>query len=212
MSEPVPGDLRLGVVVLAAGAARRFGGGKLSAELDGRPLLQHVLDAVAVFEPAVTLIVLGPPSEANERLEAAISWRSELRVRNPAPERGLASSLQAGVAAARAVTPHLDGLFVVLGDQPRLSPPVLRTVAAAAARATIDGTSSSVFVPRYAQGGGANPALLLRAAWPLVDTLDGDTGMVGLIRGRPELVREVAVPGSNPDVDTPDDLAALTLR
>ena len=43
------------------------------------------------------------------------------------------------------------------------------------------------------------------------DTLAGDTGMVALIRARPELVREVPVPGSNPDVDTPDDLAALTL-
>jgi len=67
-------------------------------------------------------------------------------------------------------------------------------------------------VPRYAEGGGANPALLLRAAWPLVDELSGDTGMARLIRDRPDLVRELPVPGSNPDVDTPDDLAALALR
>ena len=212
MSEPVAAALRLGVVVLAAGAGRRFGGGKLSAELDGRPLLQHVLDAVAVFAPATTVVVLGPPSEANERLEAAINWRDELRVRNPAPERGLASSLRAGLAAARASTPALDGVFVALGDQPRLSSAVLGAVAAAAAEPISDGVVTSILVPRYAQGGGANPALLLRAAWPLVDGLAGDTGMGALIRARPELVREVPVPGSNPDVDTPDDLAALTLR
>jgi molybdenum cofactor cytidylyltransferase len=221
--EPVVAAQRLGAVLLAAGAARRFGGAKLVAKLDGRPLLQHVLDAVATLGPAATLVVLGPPSAANERLEAAISWRDEVRIRNPAPERGLASSLQAGVAAARGVTPALDGIFVVLGDQPRLSPMVLRALAAAAAdsatvsvarsAATISTgpPSTTIFVPRYAEGGGANPALVLRAAWPLVDALDGDTGMAALIRGRPELVREVPVPGSNPDVDTPDDLAALSL-
>jgi CTP:molybdopterin cytidylyltransferase MocA len=31
--------------VLAAGAGRRFGGTKQLADLDGRPLLQHAIDA-----------------------------------------------------------------------------------------------------------------------------------------------------------------------
>jgi hypothetical protein len=33
-------------LVLAAGAGRRFGGGKLLAELEGSPLLEHALAAV----------------------------------------------------------------------------------------------------------------------------------------------------------------------
>ena len=33
-------------VILAAGAGSRFGGGKIRAPLDGRPLLAHVLSAV----------------------------------------------------------------------------------------------------------------------------------------------------------------------
>ena len=208
--------LRLGVVVLAAGAGRRFGGAKLVARLEGRPVLQHVLDAVAALRPAATIVVLSPSSAATDALEAATIWRDETRTRNLAPERGLSSSVQTGLAVARAAAPALDGVFMVLGDQPRLSPTVLRALAAAAAHdpgsSSADRPSVSIIVPRYAEGGGANPALLLRAAWPLVDELSGDTGMARLIRDRPDLVRELPVPGSNPDVDTPDDLAALALR
>ena len=38
---------RVTAVVLAAGAGSRFGGGKLLASLEGRPVLQHVLDRLA---------------------------------------------------------------------------------------------------------------------------------------------------------------------
>ncbi|MEO8208036.1 MAG: NTP transferase domain-containing protein, partial [Chloroflexota bacterium] len=40
-------SLRSTAIILAAGRARRFGGGKLLATVDGSPLLQHVLDAVS---------------------------------------------------------------------------------------------------------------------------------------------------------------------
>ena len=159
------------------------------------------------FGPAATIVVLSPSSAATDALEAATIWRDETRTRNLAPERGLSSSVQTGLAVARAAAPALDGVFMVLGDQPRLSPTVLRALAAAAAHdpgsSSADRPSVSIIVPRYAEGGGANPALLLRAAWPLVDELSGDTGMARLIRDRPDLVRELPVPGSNPDVDTP---------
>ena len=79
------------------GAGSRFGGGKLLAPLEGRPVLQHVLDTLAVAGLEVVVIVLGEDAGAMER---ALQWRTERRVRNPDPLRGLASSLQVGLAAA----------------------------------------------------------------------------------------------------------------
>jgi CTP:molybdopterin cytidylyltransferase MocA len=66
-------------------------------------------------------------------------------------------------------------------------------------------------VPRYSgePAGVANPALLLRAAWPLVERLEGDRGMGPVIAANPALVLPVPIEGSNPDVDTPDDLRRL---
>jgi CTP:molybdopterin cytidylyltransferase MocA len=63
--------------------------------------------------------------------------------------------------------------------------------------------------PRYADGGGGNPVLLLREGIARVPRLDGDRGMGALLAAEPGRVWTVDVPGSNPDVDTPADLAVL---
>ena len=67
-------------VVLAAGAGSRFGGGKLLAPLEGRPVLQHVLDTLAAAGLASVVVVLGEDAAA---METALHWRTERRVLNP---------------------------------------------------------------------------------------------------------------------------------
>ena len=89
-------DLRLGALVLAAGAGHRFGGDKLIAELDGRPLLQHVLDTVTAVRPVVTLVVIAAGMRGMERL----AWHGARRLVNPEPERGLSSSVRLGLEAS----------------------------------------------------------------------------------------------------------------
>ena len=64
-------------------------------------------------------------------------------------------------------------------------------------------------VPRYVGGGGGNPVLVLRAGWPLVAEASGDRGLGPILAAHPELVAEVELGGSNPDVDTRADLAEL---
>ncbi|MEA2445246.1 MAG: molybdenum cofactor cytidylyltransferase, partial [Thermoleophilales bacterium] len=46
-------------IVLAAGAGTRFGGRKQLAELDGRPLLEHALEALESAPVADRIVVLG---------------------------------------------------------------------------------------------------------------------------------------------------------
>ena len=67
----------------------------------------------------------------------------------------------------------------------------------------------SVVVPRNAAGGGGNPALVRRAAWHLAVAVRGDRGLGPMLADRPDLVLRVDVAGSNPDVDTAQDLEAL---
>jgi molybdenum cofactor cytidylyltransferase len=192
--------MKVVVVVLAAGASRRFGSPKLLAPLDGRPLLQHALDGVAAAGLDDVVVVLG---EGHAAVEAAIAWRGERWRVNPRPEDGLSSSLRIGLDAA-AEDPAADAVLVVLGDQPSLRPDVLSAVVDAAA-----GTDRPIVRVRYADDAAPNPVLVRRPAWALAAGLDGDRGLGPLLDRRPDLVAEVPVAGRNPDVDTPDDLARL---
>ncbi len=191
---------RTAAVVLAAGAGSRFGGGKLLAPLEGRPVLQHVLDRLAEAGVTDVVVVLGEDAEA---VEAALDWRRERRVRNEDPGRGLSSSLRLGIEALHdAVT----GALIVLGDQPIVSVEAIRAVLEAPPDA-----SWPIVVPVYRDDGGRNPVLLQRAAFPLVAETTGDRGLGPLIAAHPELVREVPVDvlGGNPDIDTRADLVAV---
>jgi molybdenum cofactor cytidylyltransferase len=196
--------VRFAVLVLAAGASTRFGGPKLLAHLDGRPILQHVLDAAAASGPTMSVVVLGHRAE---EVKAQMAWRGEHRVHNPDPRRGLASSVQVGLAALESADPagELEAVLILLGDQPRVRPTVIHDLIHAA-----DSSDRPIVAPAYSDGGGHNPVLLRRSAWPVAAASKGDRGLGPIIAGRPDLVLKVPVGGANPDVDTPADLAALS--
>ena len=92
----------IGGVLLAAGAGSRFraagGGVKLLAQLDGRPLVERALAALAAAPLGDRVVVLG--AHADELL-AAIDLHGARAVRNDHWERGMASSLHAGLDGAR---------------------------------------------------------------------------------------------------------------
>ncbi len=195
-------------LVLAAGSATRFGGGKVVADLNGRPLVGHVLARARDAGVRRTIMVLGR--------DAASVWGTifaadphalddVLVAINPAPERGLASSLRLGLAAATA-PPEPDGILILLGDQPRVRTEVIEAVAWAAAAAPAE---TVAIAPAYAGDAAPNPVLLLRPGWTLARELEGDRGLGPLLAADPARVVRVPVAGRNPDVDTPADLEAL---
>jgi CTP:molybdopterin cytidylyltransferase MocA/SAM-dependent methyltransferase len=187
-------------IVLAAGSGSRFGGGKLLARLEGVPILQHVLDALANAGIDDPVVVLGGDGPA---LEATIEWRAARRISNPEPARGLSSSLQLGWATVMADGPRPESVLVVLGDQPRLDPAVVRALA----NQPLD-PARPIVVARHADGA-RNPVRLEPEAAALVTAASGDRGLGPLLEGRPELVRWIDVEASNPDIDARADLVAV---
>jgi molybdenum cofactor cytidylyltransferase len=201
-----PGSTRplVRAVVLAAGAASRFGSNKLLADLDGRPLLQHVLDGLADAGLDDPVVVVAPDQAA---LRAGLRWRRTELVVNPRPGDGISSSVRLGWSAALGAESPPDAVLIVLGDQPHLRSDLVRELLAA----PLD-PGRPIVAARYAAGGGRNPVRVERSAGALVLSTTGDRGLGPLLDAQPTLVRSVDAPGDNPDVDRPTDLDRLITR
>jgi len=182
-----------GALILAAGLGTRFGGRKLLAPIAGKPMLQHVLDRADHAGLAPVVVVLGADADADE-LEGTCSWRDELRVRNPSPELGLATSVRIGLRRLRSLP--VQRVAVLMADQPFLT---------AAQLFAVIGARGQIVVPRYG-GQPGNPVVLDRSVWPLASALEGDRGFSQVFGAFPNLVTFVDVRGANPDIDAPDDL------
>ncbi|HUQ42873.1 MAG TPA: NTP transferase domain-containing protein [Candidatus Limnocylindria bacterium] len=193
-------DLNVVAIVLAAGRAARFGAPKLSARLDGKPVLQHVLDAAADAGVGRVIVVTAPEPPQG------VEWGTARLIVNSRPDRGLSSSVQVGWRAAR--EEGAAAALVLLGDQPLVRADVIRAVVAA----PFDPARPIVAI-RYSGSGAPNPVRIETAAASLIETeLGGDRGLGPLLAAHPELVRHVDVEGDNPDVDTAADLAPVATR
>ena len=199
----VPG--RVSVVVLAAGRGLRFGADKLSAPFRGLPLLHHPLSVLDAAREAGILqggvLVHGADDGGAAALAAACGLRA---VPNRHPERGISHSLQLGLdALLEDGTEQSEWALVVLGDQPLIRREVIGALVDAAGDADLVRPAY-----REAPDTPGHPVLLHRRVWSLASGLKGDRGFGAL---PPDQLRtvEVAVTGTNPDIDTAADLARL---
>jgi molybdenum cofactor cytidylyltransferase len=195
-------------VVLAAGLCRRFGGAKLGAPYQGRPLIGHVLDEVALAIGDGTLagaVVVCRPDDAG--MKALVERAGLTAVTNPRPTGGMASSLRVGLdaLATAPVPPHLTGALILLGDQPHIRRETMATVVRAA------GHAMDLVRPIYEGEPGVpgHPVFIHRRLWDRARALRGDQGFRVLTAWGGIRAGTIPVPGTNPDVDTPEHLAAL---
>jgi molybdenum cofactor cytidylyltransferase len=179
------------------------------ARIEGEPLVIRPVRAAleAGLDPIVA-VTGGPGTGAHEALSGLGSGegRALRLITNPAPERGLASSLRLGVSALPAGTP---AALVLLGDMLWVLPGTLRALVKAF-RGPGAGPPEAACIPVHG-GRRGNPVLWPAPFFPALGRLEGDQGARVLLRDTGTPVREVAVedPGIHRDVDTEDDLAAL---
>lgn len=190
-------------VVLAAGAGRRFGGGKLLAPWADGALLDGAL-AAAFAAPVRRVIVVTGTAAAQvealardhaERLGAA----SRLLVVHAADhEEGMGASLR---RAAGELPADCAGAFVFLGDMPRVPHAVLEGLAAAVR------AGAPAAAPTFA-GQRGHPVLFGAGLLPQLRTLTGDAGARAVLKDLGEALALVAAPDDGVlfDVDRRQDL------
>lgn len=189
--------LPVGGIVLAAGQSSRMPGSqKLLLDIDGVPMVRHVLEASTEGGCHQTVVVY-----AEDDVKRAIDGRVEL-VFNAKAYTGMASSLQAGL---RAMRPEIEAAIVLLGDQPLVGSRTVATLLRAWRR---EGSRPAVAASQGSDGW-APPVVLSRELWDQVFALKGDAGARQVLHGRPELLDVVPAPGRPDDIDTPDDYAKI---
>ncbi len=103
-------------IVLAGGRSTRLGRNKASELLLGRPMLQHVIDRVAVVVDEI--VIVRAAGQALPRIDTALPVEV---VEDVYPESGPLGGIYTGLQAARA-----ERSLAVACDMPLLSGPLLR--------------------------------------------------------------------------------------
>lgn len=105
----------LAAVILSGGASTRMGAPKALLPYQGRPFLDHLLEATRHPKISVRRVVLGPHAEP---IAKAIHLSADEIVINPDWEMGQLTSIQ---AALKSLPAGLDGLLLCLVDHPLIS-------------------------------------------------------------------------------------------
>jgi len=123
----ITGPFSLGTVVLAAGRSRRMGRPKLLLPWHGATVLGHLVAQWQAAGAAQIAVVCAAGDRAIEVELDRLAFPAAHRIFNPAPDRGMFSSIQCA-AQWHAWQSALTHFAIVLGDQPHLRPATLRAL------------------------------------------------------------------------------------
>jgi molybdenum cofactor cytidylyltransferase len=185
-------------VLLAAGAARRFGGGKLAQPLPGsttalvvaawRNLVAVLPDSIAVCRPDDAVV------------RSLLARHGIPHVTCPEADLGMGHSLARGVEAAQPAA----GWLIALGDMPCVAPASISAVAEALRQ------GAGIAIPVHA-GQRGHPVGFAARFGTALRALQGDAGARAVVQANAGAVKLVPLEdaGILADVDTPEDLARL---
>ena len=186
-------------IVLAGGTSSRLGRPKQLLDLEGRPVLQHVVDAAVDAGLDEVVVVLGHMAD---EIGSAITLPPQARTCvNPHYAQGQSTSLRAGLSAA---DPRSEAAVILLGDQPRMRPDLIRAVVDAYRE-----TGGRVVRAWYG-GRPAHPVVFDRSVWENLQAVEGDRGARDLLKAHPEWEVRVDAGDESPgDLDTWEDYERL---
>ncbi len=181
----------IALVLLAAGEGRRFGPGKLMAELHGRPLAHHAALLLGAMSFARRIAITGP-----EDLEMEMLGYETIQLLEP--DRPMSRSIAAGIDAARGDQPA--GIMLALADMPFVTAGHIAKLIAAFDGSRVASRHDEIVTP---------PAIFGPDWYPKLMALTGDAGAKALLSGAPAVHAPLALLA---DIDTQEQLAAAGQR
>ncbi|HID04635.1 MAG TPA: nucleotidyltransferase family protein [Candidatus Caldiarchaeum subterraneum] len=179
--------------IMAAGLSTRFKADKLEAGLGGKPVISWVLEAVE--EAGITR--RSAVVRRGRLVDLCSRMGFEVLI-NERPEEGLSSSIR---IAAKWLPSGFDGLLILLGDQPLVSPYTIREIIKEFSK------GSGFIVSASIDDNPVNPVVFHRSLVGELMKLRGDVGAKSIILRHLDLVKKIPVDRRELlDIDTLDSL------
>ena len=186
------------IVILAAGAARRFGSPKQLTVFSGRPLLQVVVENCVGTGVPVYLVLGAHYQRVVDELDL-----SEVQVLfNSHWQEGMAASIRHGVSE---LAETFDALLYVAGDQPLVSSVELNAIIQLAAE-----NPGSMCCASYGETIGI-PAVFPKRYYGQLLALQGDNGAKKILLEGSDRLLTQSMPGAELDIDLPEDVGKNNL-
>jgi CTP:molybdopterin cytidylyltransferase MocA len=192
-------DPRPPIVLLAAGAASRFGAPKQLALIDGVPMLRRIaLRALATGHPL--LVIGGAHADAvgAALAELPLQWRVHVDW-----AQGLGRSITFAIDQLQHLHSQTSAALLCLGDQPLVETDLLARMLACH-----DEQPEQIVVADYGPRLGP-PVLFPRRDFAALRELHGDRGAQTLLAAQPTRLLRIAAPQAAFDIDSPQDYQRL---
>lgn len=183
-------------MILAAGPSSRMGQSKQLLQVNGEALLRHVTRVACESNATRTLVVLGQ----NERIHGRIIRDlPALHCIHSAWERGMGSSLKAGMEFVDRFLPDTKAVVVMVSDQPMIDTEHLNNLIR-----EYYATGAPIVASAYAGILGV-PALFDAVHFESLRTVDDTHGARPVIEKHKATAASVEFAGGSVDIDTPED-------
>lgn len=192
----------IGIIILAAGASKRLGYPKQLVHYLGKPLIQRMTEMAVNSSCQPVVVVLGAYGEV---IESQINNYDLNIVFNQDWSIGMASSIQCGLNKIQAIAPNLDGVIIMLCDQPFVSTELINQLVAEYR------TKQSLIVASEYNNVLGVPALFAQSLFAELINLEGDIGARKLIQGYGDKVLSIPFERGEVDLDTQGDLLTFSL-
>ena len=194
---------KIGLIILAAGAATRMGRPKQLLSYEGRSLILHAVEVALASMSQPIIVVLGAYVE---QIKPELMPKAVQVVENSQWQEGMSSSIRAGISMLLKTNSKLDAVIISLADQPLVSPQIFNQLIQ-----SYQETQKVIIASKYNETTGV-PALFSNALFPELMQLEGDQGAKALIQKYIDTGLILLIPEAAIDIDTPDDYKQLLLK
>ena len=192
--------MKIGAIILAAGSSSRMGKAKMLLPFGNGNMLKHIIAEVEAINLWTFCLVTG---FYHEQVKSLFQDHNLPIVYNINWELGMSASIQLGLQTLLHQHPDLEGVLIIVSDQPFLNREVLQKIVI-----ELQQSQKGIVAAQY---GGVNgtPVLFHKKYFEDLQKLTGDKGAGLILQQHFEDLAVVPFPNGEFDIDTPEDYELL---